>query len=80
MSLRDQSDSQGTQPSMTKADADASNICNTEIAEIRHYHSLPHLLPLCNQHYCSRFLKLLSGSASNRRRLLRIVTQKSTAA
>ena len=59
-----------------KADDEARFNRNTEIAEIRHYHNLPHLLPLHDQHYCSRSLeKLLSGSASTRRRWLRLVKQ-----
>lgn len=59
-----------------KADDDARRTRDTDIAEIRIYHSKPHLLPYHNQHYCCRSLdKLISGSSSNRRRWLRIVKQ-----
>lgn len=57
---------------------DGDSRCNrdTEIAEIRHYHNMPNLLPPHDQHYCSRSLeKIISGSGSNRRRWLRIVKQ-----
>ena len=50
-----------------KEDDDVRAIRDIEIAEIRLYHSMPHLFPPHDQHYCSGSLaKLLSGSASNR--------------
>ena len=57
-----------------KDDADLARIRSAELAEIRHYHSSPHLLRFADRHYCSRSLdRLLSGSASTRRRWLRRV-------
>ncbi len=51
--------------------ADAA-IYSVESAELRHYHSNPHLLPASDQHYCSKSLdQLLRGSPSTRRRWLR---------
>ena len=53
-------------------DATLADIRSAETTEIRHYHSLPHLLLARDRHYCSRSLdKLLSaGSAATRRRWL----------
>ena len=65
-----------------KEDVDTRHTRATDIAEIGLYHSMPHLLPLHNQHYCSGSLdKLRSGSASNRRRRqwLRLVKQSMAA-
>ncbi|KAI2493658.1 hypothetical protein MHU86_20873 [Fragilaria crotonensis] len=63
-----------------KADDDVRATRDSEIAEIKLYHSMPHLLPLHDQHYCSGSLaKLLSGSASTRRRWLRVVKQSMAA-
>lgn len=54
--------------------SDALQICNAEVAEIWHYHSLPHLLPAHAQHYSSHLLnKLIKGPASNQRQWLRKV-------
>ena len=61
-----------------KEDEGLTSIRSTEAAEIRHYHSQPHLLKPGDQHYCTRSLeKLLNGSASTRRRWLRRVKQSS---
>jgi hypothetical protein len=47
-------------------------IKSSEAAEIRHFHSNPHLLPTDDQHYCERSLtKLLCSSHSVRRRWLK---------
>ena len=53
-------------------DAELARIRSSESAEIRHYHSSPHLLAMANRHYCSRSLDpLLLGSVSTRRCWLR---------
>ena len=44
-----------------KADADARCICDTEIAEIRHYHSLPHLS--CSASIRRRWFRKVKHSA-----------------
>jgi hypothetical protein len=62
------------------AHVEIRSIRDTEIAEIKHYHSMPHVLPLHDQHYCSRSLdKLISGPASSRRRWLRVVKRSMAA-
>ena len=51
-----------------------ANIRSAETAEIRHYHDNSHLLMFADRHVCSRSLsRLLTGSASTRRRWLRRV-------
>jgi hypothetical protein len=56
------------------AEVEIRSNCDTEIAEIKHYHSMPHLFPLHDQHYCSRSLEILiSGPTLTRRRWLRVV-------
>ena len=55
-----------------------ADIRSQEVAEIRHYYSRPHLLRAADQHYCTRSLsRLLSSSASTRRRWLRLVKRSS---
>jgi hypothetical protein len=45
-------------------DVIARVIKSTEAAEIRHYHSQPHLMPTGDQHYCDRpLVKLLRSMA-----------------
>jgi hypothetical protein len=59
-----------------QADDEVRQTRDTDIAEIRFYHGRPHLLLSRDRHYCSRSLdKLITGSASTRRRWLRIVKQ-----
>jgi hypothetical protein len=54
------------------SDAIAKEIKSSELAEIRHFHSQPHLLPTGDQHYCERSLQsLLCSSYSVRRRWLK---------
>jgi hypothetical protein len=63
-----------------KADVDARSTRDTEIAEIKHYHSMPHLLPLHNQHSCSNSLgKLISGPASTRCQWLQVAKRSMAA-
>ena len=58
--------------------ADMADIRSQEIAEIKFYHSHPHLLLSTDQHHCQRSLsRLLSASSSTRRRWLRIVKRSS---
>jgi hypothetical protein len=50
---------------------DEIRFLSIEAAEIRHYFSQPHLLPVQNQHYCKgSVLKILRSSSANRRRWL----------
>ena len=50
----------------------ARTIQSSDDAEIRHYHSNPHLLPLDDQHYCERpIANLLRSPLSVRRRWLK---------
>ncbi|KAI2493731.1 hypothetical protein MHU86_20801 [Fragilaria crotonensis] len=52
------------------------SIRSAETAEIKFYHSRPHLLRTGDQHYCRRSLtKLLAGTPATRRRWLRKVKQ-----
>ena len=54
--------------------SDVEKFRTLEAAEIRHYHSQPHLLPVGDQHYCSSSLiKLLRSRPAYRRRWLRRV-------
>jgi hypothetical protein len=56
----------------------AASIRSTSHAEIKFYHSRPHLLQFDDRHLCDRSLtKLLDGSLSTQRRWLRMV-KKST--
>ena len=60
------------------SDSSMESIRSAESAEIRYYHSRPHLLRLGDQHYCTRSLeKLLAGTPATRRRWLRKVKQSS---
>ena len=53
---------------------DEAKFVSLEAAEIRHYFSQPHLLPVRNQHYCTgSVLHILRSSPANRRRWLRRV-------
>jgi hypothetical protein len=53
---------------------DAEKFRSLEAAEIRHYHTQPHLLPVGDQHYCNGpLLKLLRSRPAYRRRWLRRV-------
>ena len=53
---------------------DETKFMSLEAAEIRHYFSQPHLLPVTEQHYCQgSVLKVLQSRPSNRRRWLRRV-------
>ena len=62
-------------------DATVALIRSSETAEIRHYHAHPSLLQFSDRHLCSRSLsRLLSGSASTRRRWLRRVKSSIDAA
>jgi hypothetical protein len=57
---------------------DMADIRSQEVAEIKFYHSNPQLLLSTDQHHCQRSLtRLLSASASTRRRWLRIVKRSS---
>jgi len=52
----------------------AVNIRSATAAEIKHYHSRPHLLRFDDRHLCERPLsKLLDGNATTHRRWLRMV-------
>ena len=63
-------------------DTTATQIRSSEAAEIRHYHHAnPSLLMFSDRHLCSRSLhRLISGSASTRRRWLRRVKRSVAAA
>ena len=62
----------------SKKDKDLDSIRSAESAEIRYYHSRPHLLRMADQHYCLRPLdRILSGTPATRRRWLRKVKQSS---
>jgi hypothetical protein len=53
-------------------DIQLRDIRSKEIAEIKQYHSQPHMVRAGDRHYCERSLqKLLSASDSTRRRWLR---------
>ena len=53
---------------------DEAKFVSIEAAEIRHYFSQPHLLPVSTQHYCKgSVLQILRSSPANRRRWLRRV-------
>ena len=53
---------------------DEAKFVSIEAAEIRHYFSQPHLLPVSNQHYCKgSVLQILRSSPANRRQWLRRV-------
>jgi hypothetical protein len=62
----------------SEREAEMADIRSQEVAEIRYYYSRPHLLRAADQHYCTRSLnRLLSSSASTRRRWLRLVKRSS---
>ena len=62
----------------SKDDSSLLSIRSTEAAEIKFYHSRPHLLRLGDQQYCQKPLeRILNGPASTRRRWLRKVKQSS---
>ena len=55
-------------------DDDQINIRSTEIAEIKALYRQPHLLRVCDRHYCERPMdSIINGSSSIRRRWLRSV-------
>ena len=55
-------------------DSDDRKVYSIESAELRHYHTNPHLLPSTDQHYCATPLRrLLQSRPSVRRRWLRRV-------
>ena len=55
-----------------------ADIRSKEIAEIKYYHSRPHLLFAADQHYCECSLsRLISASSSTRRRWLKNVKRSS---
>ena len=61
------------------SDATMADIRSQEVSEIKFYHSHPELLLSSDQHLCQRSLtRLLSGSASTRRRWLRMVKRSTT--
>ena len=50
---------------------DEQRFLSNEAAEIRHYFSQPHLLPVQDQHYCTgQVISILRGSPATRRRWL----------